>query len=523
MEIVSLDEMGGFEFQRFVAHLFEQLGFGKTKKIRRVRDAGRDVLLQSPDGGLIVVECKHHPKGTIGRPVVQKLHSAVITAQAKKGFVVTTGRFSRAAAEYAKGLGSLIELVDSRILYDMAKRAGIKLLKKGERTAIYHVIPSSQELIEQILIQHIIDDAVSHPNTPDQLAKITVTKTHFIPTYHLEYSLHQNFSTTVGVIHSVNVDEGHILISGQDGHFLRSELVRMLTPSSMDESWYPQKQEKVSSGRFKLGYSYAKRGGTKHIQEYHTETVGYYGLNNVYYTKRCVPNASSILIRSITQVYLPILTVSCDILKRQHKLSLCGNRMEVEILDHSAKCGICEICGKKLEGGRLLCNSCGRIVHAPSFMGHAYLCEICGKTICKECTYWTRKYLFFKKKLCEECAESLERKGKKVRKLTSTHDMSTAKPDLGSVLDLEQKAIELEKGGELEEAKQLYWQIVSMGFEGSFPYERLRIIHAKQGDLKGAIEACKAYANLNSSYMGYDVKRERMKEWIRKYQARLNT
>ena len=522
MEIVSLDEMDGFEFQRFVAHLFEQLGFGKTKKIRRVRDAGRDVVLRSPGGGLIVVECKHHPKGTIGRPVLQKLHSAVITAQARKGFVVTTGRFSRAATDYAKGLESLIELVDSRILYDMAKRAGIKLLRKGERTTVYHVIPPSQELTKQVLIPHIIGNALSHPNTASQLARITTINTQFIPAYLLEYSLHQDFSTTVGLIHSANVDKGHIIISGQDGHLLRSELVKMLTPTSMDESWYPQKQAKVSSGRFTLGYSDAKRIGTKHIREYHTETVGYYGLNNVYYTKTCVPGASSILIRSITQVYLPILTVSCDILTRQHQLSLCGNRIEVEILDHSAKCGTCEICGKKIGHERLLCNSCGRIVHAPSFMGHAYLCEICSKTICKECTYWTRKYLFFKKKLCEDCAETLKREAKKIRKLTSTHDTTTAEPNLGNVLDLEQKAIELEKGGELEKTKQLYWQIISTGFDGSFPYERLRIIHAKQGDLEGAIEACKAYVDLNSSYMGYDVKRERMKEWIRKYRARLN-
>jgi len=122
------------------------------------------------------------------------------------------------------------------------------------------------------------------------------------------------------------------------------------------------------------------------------------------------------------QVYLPFMTISCKILRREHRLSLCGNQSEVDILGSDA--GICEICGERLERERLLCNSCGRVVHAPGFAGHSYFCEICHKTICGECAYWTRKYLFFKRKLCESCAQYLFRGGKKIRKLV-THDART--------------------------------------------------------------------------------------------------
>lgn len=242
LESVSLDEMDGIEFQRFVAHLFERLGYGKAEKILMGRDAGRDVVIHSSDGDLIIIECKHHPKGTIGRPVVQKLHSAVIAAHAKKGFVVTTGHFSSAAIRYADDLKSLIELVDSSILYDMANRARIRVLKKGERTAIYHILPPSQELVEQKAIAHIIDGALSQPYMPYQLAKTTVIHTRFIPVYLLEYNLHEDFSTTVGVIHSVHINRGHILLSGQDGGFIDTRLAKMLTPSSMVENWYPQEK-----------------------------------------------------------------------------------------------------------------------------------------------------------------------------------------------------------------------------------------------------------------------------------------
>ena len=47
LEIVSLDDMDWFEFQRFTAHLFEKLGFGNATEILKGNDAGRDVTLHS--------------------------------------------------------------------------------------------------------------------------------------------------------------------------------------------------------------------------------------------------------------------------------------------------------------------------------------------------------------------------------------------------------------------------------------------------------------------------------------------
>jgi restriction system protein len=132
LEVVSLDDMDWFEFQYFTAHLFQRLGFGKPEEIQKGSDCGRDVILHSSSGGLIIIECKHHPKGTIGRPTVQKLHSAILTANSRKGYLVTTGKFSPGAIDYVKTLGSMIELVDLRVLSDMANRAGIKILTKSE-------------------------------------------------------------------------------------------------------------------------------------------------------------------------------------------------------------------------------------------------------------------------------------------------------------------------------------------------------------------------------------------------------
>ena len=135
LEVVSLDDMDWFEFQLFTAHLFQRLGFGKPEEILKGSDCGRDVILHTSSGDLIIIECKHHPKSTIGRPTVQKLHSAILTVNSRKGYLVTTGKFSPSAINYVKTLGSIIELVDLRVLSDMANRAGIKILQKGENTS----------------------------------------------------------------------------------------------------------------------------------------------------------------------------------------------------------------------------------------------------------------------------------------------------------------------------------------------------------------------------------------------------
>ena len=81
----------------------------------------------------------------------------------------------------------------------------------------------------------------------------------------------------------------------------------------------------------------------------------------------------------------------------------------------------CKICRGTIDGTAkghetvalpLLCNSCGVIAHNPSESktNCSHLCEICDKTICKNCAYYTRKYLVMKKIICEPCAEQNTKK-----------------------------------------------------------------------------------------------------------------
>ena len=88
--------------------VFRNLGYENVRQTSRTADEGRDTLMEEVVDGTrraVVVECKH--TGTVGRPVVQKRHSAIATSDfdgPKRGIVVTTGRFTNTAEEYVTEL-----------------------------------------------------------------------------------------------------------------------------------------------------------------------------------------------------------------------------------------------------------------------------------------------------------------------------------------------------------------------------------------------------------------------------------
>ena len=65
----------------------------------------------------------------------------------------------------------------------------------------------------QEIVNHFVGEAISKPNTPHQLTNTSVLNIRFIPAYLLEYSLDDTFSTSVGVVHRVNINGGKILLA----------------------------------------------------------------------------------------------------------------------------------------------------------------------------------------------------------------------------------------------------------------------------------------------------------------------
>ena len=127
--VVSLNrEVGSlspYEFERFVSNLFRQDGW-ETSVTPEGRDTGIDIeLYRRSDGTRAVVQCKQW-KANVGQPVVRDLYGALMHVQADKGYVVTTGGFTKGALEFVEG--KPIELIGRGRLLQWTERASEKQL-----------------------------------------------------------------------------------------------------------------------------------------------------------------------------------------------------------------------------------------------------------------------------------------------------------------------------------------------------------------------------------------------------------
>jgi hypothetical protein len=105
--------------------MFERLGYEVEQTPYR-NDHGRDAIL-TKDGKKFLVECKRYGKDTtVGRPDLQKFHSAITTDGAVSGFFVTSNRFTSDAREFCSN--PPIKLIDAnqlvRMMFESKPTAG---------------------------------------------------------------------------------------------------------------------------------------------------------------------------------------------------------------------------------------------------------------------------------------------------------------------------------------------------------------------------------------------------------------
>jgi Restriction endonuclease len=95
------------------------------------RDGGIDIFMEkiSDRGDLIKIgiECKHI-NGNVGRPIIQKLHSAALRYRLNEAWVVTTRDFSKDAYEYVHTInnelkGPRMKLINGNTLRKMDQKS----------------------------------------------------------------------------------------------------------------------------------------------------------------------------------------------------------------------------------------------------------------------------------------------------------------------------------------------------------------------------------------------------------------
>ncbi len=322
-----------------------------------------------------------------------------------QGNIITTGKYSDEAIQHAKLLSKKtpIELFDRYRLIALAQKAGIKIVIGSHNSTIF-CFPASDMVEIRDRISAKIGSFKSHPRTAQELIQIIPNNFTLDAVYVVSASIHQDFSTSVGRIHSVHEDDIRFIVNAQDGYILQDRESEFLRDAVLtDSTKIPAMTRENKRTSFLLGVTTLKSKATDHIIRKFTAKISYKGRNNVSYTKTCTPGPRSIQINDIKQVFLPRHDLSLNFLKSEYSCLLIQNNHDVMI--DSDLYG-CKICGEDTEGSVLLCNACGSTAHLPkSFGSHSFICGNCKKTICKNCTFWFRKFLFFKRILCEDCAD----------------------------------------------------------------------------------------------------------------------
>ena len=321
-----LDDLSGFEFEDLMEDVFRNLGYQNVRQASKTADEGRDIIMEEHVDGqtrAVVVECKHTTR--VGRPVIQKLHSAVSTFDydgPRRGIVVTTGTFTNPATEYAADLqrggdvGS-IELLDGTDLREIGEEIGLDLYNGR--------------------IEVICEETLrpTHPTGPrdkpareafreiDNLDPQQIGDTHckavFKPTLEVSAAVDATFETSVGVIHDIDTT-ADISIAGDRGRptTLSSSVDRLVRNNraqavDMDSEAFEQRFDRVDVEHFDRTETEYKDWVVDELRDRYTNTVHYTGDNNVDYEKTCEPKQSDISVQSIDPVYVPKVSIEAQL------------------------------------------------------------------------------------------------------------------------------------------------------------------------------------------------------------------
>lgn len=104
-------ELSPQEFEYFVADLFCEKGFS-VETTPLSGDGGVDISANR-EGKHAIVQCKRY-QGTVGEPVIRDLYGTMMHQNAQIAYLVTTGRVSRRAYDFANG--KPIRIVDGELL-----------------------------------------------------------------------------------------------------------------------------------------------------------------------------------------------------------------------------------------------------------------------------------------------------------------------------------------------------------------------------------------------------------------------
>ncbi|WP_281194169.1 restriction endonuclease [Halorubrum sp. F4] len=404
-----LDDLSGFEFEDVMEDVFRNLGYENVRQAERMADEGRDILMEEVVDGTrrgVVVECKH--TDTVGRPVVQKLHSAIATFEfdgPKRGMVATTGRFTGPAIEYAERLRGNgdpypIELLDGEDIREIADDIGLDLYNgRIEILCDKTLRPYDPETAVTAPVTAAFRDIdnIDSADLPHPYSEVT-----FRPVVAVTADTNAVFETSVGVIHRIN-DRSRFVVHAERGQprsassDVSSLVVENLHATvDLDVDRFEDAFDTVETRRFGQTQTEYKEWAVERLRDHHTTTISYTGDNNVTYTKTCEPKRSDVSVQSVEPVYLPLVRHTTEIQEYSYPYKyFAAGPSRVTTEDGIHQCVHCDTTGT--DNTYTFCANCGSI----NCNSHIKTERLEGTPVCTGCAV-TERFAFKTKYFYDE-------------------------------------------------------------------------------------------------------------------------
>lgn len=414
-----LDELSGYDFEDMMMEVYQKQGYENVRNPGKSGDEGRDILMEK-NGKTYVVECKHIKK--VGRPKVQKLHSAVSTypAEDATGILVTTGEFTRQAKEYTEKVNNgeeVLRLTDGNDLREIGEDIGLDLYSGKIEVLCKEAVklPTEREEAEQ-KVKEKFDDV---RNFSQELISDIHIEVEMVPAIHINAKTDAVFETTVGKIHSINARDSITMKAGKSGSDFSDDILPEIVPESvadrngtveLNEEKFSEIFDGFQLKRYEKTETDYKDEIKEEIKDRHEKTVPYTGDNNVDYEKDCRPKNSDIKIESTTPVYVPLVKSEVDTGDYQYEEEFyTSNQDDVIEKDGIHHCVHCSL-GEFSIMNFTFCENCGSI----NCILHTRKERKTGEPICTECgvteRFFLRKRFFYNEENLREFRKEFEEK-----------------------------------------------------------------------------------------------------------------
>lgn len=133
-DLGSLRALTWQQFEQLVGEAFRRQGYAVEETGGGGADGGVDLRLRR-SGKTTLVQCKQWKSWKLGVRVVRELYGVMASEGAVAGIVVTCGRFTRDAEQFAAG--KPLELIDGPALWELVKgvKAGAKVAESPRKPA----------------------------------------------------------------------------------------------------------------------------------------------------------------------------------------------------------------------------------------------------------------------------------------------------------------------------------------------------------------------------------------------------